>query len=78
MFINLLVVNTLANRPKNYDVKMGLVGSVVKSKRSVIVTDAGSSSDYNRLVDLVSLMPVYITPIYKIHEYYLLLIHFLI
>ena len=40
MFINLLVVNTLANRPKNYDVKMGLVGSVVKSKRSVIVTDA--------------------------------------
>ena len=63
----LLVINTL-NRPKTYDVKMGLVGSVVKSKRSIIVTDAGSSPDYNRLVDLVSLMPVYITPIYKIHE----------
>ena len=57
------------NRPKIYDEMMGIVGSVAKNKRSTIITDAGSSPDYNRLVDLVSLMPVFITPIYKIYEY---------
>lgn len=41
----------------------GLAGMVAKDKKAVIVNDVKFSSGYNQLVDLYSLLPVYVIPL---------------
>jgi len=50
-------------RFKEYDVSIGLAGHVYKSQRGLITSDVASSKEYNSLVDMVSIMPIYFTPI---------------
>ena len=47
---------------------MGLSGHVYKSQRGLIITDVSSSKEYNSLVDMVSIMPIYFTPVIQINE----------
>lgn len=48
---------------KEYEATIGLSGHVYKSQRGLIISDVSCSKEYNSLVDMVSIMPIYFTPV---------------
>lgn len=51
------------NRIVTHDPSIGIIGYVIREQRAIIVNDVKLSKEYNSLVDIYSLLPVYTLPI---------------
>ena len=50
---------------KQFELNSGLAGMVAKERRSVIINDIKNSMIFNKVVDIVSILPVVGIPIMK-------------
>ena len=48
---------------KQFENNLGLIGQAISDKRSSITLDTGNNTNYNKIVDIETILPLYTIPI---------------